>query len=238
MRYDKLKLMIIKKIRDIIFLIIFGRGKFFLFFLRTNLKHMCLGQKYNYDFKNTNFSNKWFFDNLSYIYLIFKKKKNQINSVLEIGSYEGQSASFFLKYFPNIKISCVDIWKNQNLNYKNVDFNNIEKRFDKNLEDYKNQVRKYKGTSKNFFFQNNIKNFDLIYIDGSHYFKHVYHDALKSFKILNINGYILFDDYLFKYKSEKYSHPIYAINKFLKKYKNKIKIIAIYRQVLIQKISE
>ena len=51
-------------------------------------------------------------------------------------------------------------------------------------------------------------------------------------------GYILFDDYLFKYKSEKYSHPIYAINKFLRKYKNKIKIIAIYRQVLIQKISE
>ena len=152
MRYDKLKLMIIKKIRDIIFLIIFGRGKFFLFFLKTNLKHMFLGQKYNYDFKNTNFSNKWFFDNLSYIYLIFKKKKNQINSVLEIGSYEGQSASFFLKYFPNIKISCVDIWKNQNLNYKNVDFNNIEKRFDKNLEDYKNQVTKYKGTSKNFFF--------------------------------------------------------------------------------------
>ena len=36
---------------------------------------MFLGQKYNYDFKNTNFSNKWFFDNLSYIYLIFKKKK-------------------------------------------------------------------------------------------------------------------------------------------------------------------
>ena len=34
------------------------------------------------------------------------------------------------------------------------------------------------------------------------------------------------------------SHPIFAINKFLNKYQEKIEIIAIYRQVLIKKISE
>ena len=238
MRYDKIKLIIIKKIRDLIFLIIFGRGKFFLIFLKTNIKHIFLSEKFDYDFKNTNFSNKWFFDNLSYICLFFKKKKNQINSILEIGSYEGQSASFFLNYFPNVKLTCVDIWKNQNLNYKNINFDNVEKRFDDNLGNYKSKVIKFKGPSKNFFFQNKTIDFDLIYIDGSHYFKHVYHDALQSFKVLNINGYILFDDYLFKYKSQKEAHPIYAINKFLKKYKNKIKIIAMYRQVLVQKISK
>jgi len=75
-------------------------------------------------------------------------------------------------------------------------------------------------------------------VDGSHYKYHVYQDAINSFKNLKINGYILFDDYLFKYKSKKNSHPLFAINKFLIKYKKKIKIIAIYRQVLIKKISD
>ena len=131
------KFIINKKIRDIIFLIIFGRGNFFFLFLKTNVKHIFLSEKFNYDFKNTNFSNKWFFDNVSYIYLFFKKKKNQINSILEIGSYEGQSASFFLNYFLNVKLTCVDIWKNQNENYKNVNFDNVEKRFDENLANYK-----------------------------------------------------------------------------------------------------
>ena len=31
----------------------------------------------------------------------------------------------------------VDIWKNQNENYKNVNFDNVEKRFDENLANYK-----------------------------------------------------------------------------------------------------
>ena len=42
MRYDKIKFIIIKKIRDIIFLIIFGRGNFFFLFLKTNVKHIFL----------------------------------------------------------------------------------------------------------------------------------------------------------------------------------------------------
>ena len=47
----------------------------------------------------------------------------------------------------------------------------------------------------------------------------VYQDAINSFKNLKINGYILFDDYLFKYKSQKInSHPLFAINKFLIEY--------------------
>ena len=53
----------------------------------------------------------------------------------------------------------------------------------------------------------------------------MYYDALQSFKVLNINGYILFDDYLFKYKSQKDSHPIYAVNKFLKNIKIKLELL-------------
>ena len=103
----------------------------------------------------------------------------------------------------------------------------LKKDSDENLANYKSQVTKFKGSSKKFFFQNKVKDFDLIYIDGSHYYKHVYYDALQSFKVLNINGYILFDDYLFKYKSQKDSHPIYAVNKFLKNIKIKLELLNI-----------
>ena len=125
-------------------------------FLKTNVKHIFLSEKFNYDFKNTNFSNKWFFDNVSYIYL-FLKKKNQINSILEIGSYEGQSASFFLNYFLNVKLTCVDIWKNQNENYKNVNFDNVEKRLMRILQTIKVKLQNLKGHQKNFFFKIKLK---------------------------------------------------------------------------------
>ena len=238
MKYNEIRITIIKKIRDIYFLIKFGRGKFLFKYFFTFFYHLFLKKKFNFDFENANFSNKWFYQNTSYMNFFLSSKKKEINNILEIGSYEGQSALFFLKYFLNPKITCVDIWENQESNYKNIEFKDIEKSFDKNLENYKKKIFKFRGTSKKFFQKNKNTDFDFIFVDGSHYMKHVYQDAINSFKSLKINGYILFDDYLFKYKSQNNSHPIFAINKFLNKYKKKIEIIAIYRQVLVKKISE
>lgn len=238
MKYNEIKLTIIKKIRDIYFLLRFGKGKFIFKYIQTYFSHLILKKKYLFDLKYTNFSNKWFYQNISYINFFFKDKKENINKILEIGSYEGQSALFFLKYFINSRITCVDIWQNQNQNYKNIDFNNVEKNFDKNLEKYQERIIKFRGSSNDFFEKNEVKDFDLIFVDGSHYMDDVYQDAINSFKNLKLNGYVLFDDYLFKYKLKKNSHPLFAINKFLIEYKKKIKIIAIYRQVLVKKISD
>ena len=238
MKYLELKLILIKKVRDVYFLIKYGKGKFFINYIKTFFYHFFFKKKFIFDFEDTKFSNKWFYQNQSYLILFLIRKKTKFNNILEIGSYEGQSAFFFLKFFPNSKITCVDIWEDQKSNYKNINFNDVEESFDRNLLNYKKRIFKFKGKSKNFFHKKNIQKYDLIFIDGSHYINHVYMDAINSFKNLNINGYILFDDYLFNYRSKKNSHPIYAINKFLKKYKDKIKIIAIYRQVLVKKISE
>ena len=237
MKFSKIKLNIIKKIRDIYFLIKFGRGKFLIKYFRTFLYYLNQKKDFNFNFEDTNFSNIWFYQNVPYMHLFLLNQKNKIKYILEIGSYEGQSAFFFLKYFKNSSITCVDIWEDQESNYKNINFKNIEETFDKNLYNLQSRIIKKKKTS-NFFFKTNFKkDFDLVFIDGSHYIKHVYQDAVNSFKCLRLGGYILFDDYLFNYRSQSNSHPIFAINKFLKKYRKKIKIIAIYRQVLIKKIS-
>lgn len=238
MKYNGIKLTIIKKVRDIYFLLRFGQGRFFFRYIYTYFCHLIFKKKFSFDFEKTMFSNKWFYQNISYINFLLKNKKKNINKILEIGSYEGQSSFFFLKYFINSHITCVDIWQNQNQNYKNIDFDNVEKNFDKNLEKYQERIIKFRGSSNDFFEKNEVKDFDLIFIDGSHYMDDVYQDAINSFKNLKLNGYILFDDYLFKYKSKTNSHPLFAINKFLIEYKNKIKILAIYRQVLVKKVSE
>ena len=46
------------------------------------------------------------------------------------------------------------------------------------------------------FFNNNDKNFDIIFIDGLHYYKQVINDIKNSLQILNDDGFILVHDCL------------------------------------------
>lgn len=80
------------------------------------------------------------------------------------------------------------------------------------------------------FWERGIR-FDFIYVDGDHREESVYNDAVGSFEVLNDGGYILFDDYLWKTTGIKS-----GIDRFLKNYNSKIKIILINYQVLIQRI--
>lgn len=242
MKSQKFKMILIKKIRDIIFLLCYGRGNYLFYYFKTLIStvfYYTFNQsKKKFEEKHKGkFSNSWFNENLKYLFFFLSEKQKDFKKILEIGSFEGNSTLFFLNYFKNSLIHCVDIWEDQKSNYKGINFSSIEDKFDYNIKEYKSRINKWKSSSKNYFKYNNVS-YDLIFIDGSHYYKDVYLDAINSFKFCKINGYILFDDYLFKYKSKKNAHPIFAINKFLKKYKNKIKIIAVYRQVLIKKISQ
>ena len=78
--------------------------------------------------------------------------------------------------------------------------------------------------------------FNFIYVDGSHFYDDVLNDAQSAFKILNEGAYMLFDDYNWNFHKNG-KNPINAINSFLKQNKEKIKIIYISQQVLIQKIN-
>jgi len=163
--------------------------------------------------------------------------KNSIIEILEIGSWEGRSACFFLNYFKNSILTCVDTWKGSPENFDNniVDLSSVEKNFDKNIFEFENRVTKNRMQSK-IFFEKNKKKFDFIYIDGSHYYDDVLNDAQEGFKVLKKNSYMLFDDYDWNfYKYGK--NPINAINFFLNLNKEKIKIIYISSQVLIKKIN-
>ena len=162
--------------------------------------------------------------------------KNNIEQILEIGSWEGRSSCFFLNYFKNSTLNCVDTWEGSEENFIDgkPDLNLVENNFDKNVAEYNKRLIKHKTASKNFFSLNR-KNFDFIYIDGSHYYDDVLNDAQEGFKVLKENSYMLFDDYNWNF--HKYGkNPINAINLFLKINKKKLKIVYVSEQILIQKI--
>ena len=171
---------------------------------------------------------KKYFDNLN---------KDKIKEILEIGSWEGRSSCFFLKYFDKSILTCVDTWKGSEENFVDEDPNLkiVEKNFDYNISEYKNRIIKRK-TSSNIFFKDNKKKYDFIYIDGSHSYEDVLSDAKFGYDSLNYNSYMLFDDYDWKFYKDK-KNPINAINLFLKTNKIKIKIIYVSSQVLIKKIA-
>lgn len=109
----------------------------------------------------------------------------------------------------------------------------VEDNFDHNVNSFKNVIKN--KTTSDIFFMNNKNTYDLILIDGSHKGTQVIKDLENSFKYLKKEGYILSDDYDYTFYDLN-NNVAKAFNNFYLKNKNQIKIVYIYRQVLIQKV--
>ena len=84
----------------------------------------------NYVRENMTFSNDWFSHNITTWVSVFKKeiKSNKRLDILEIGSYEGASAVFLLKYFQTSSLQCVETFEGSD-EHKDLNFNEIKKKF-------------------------------------------------------------------------------------------------------------
>mgnify|MGYP001158147805 FL=1 len=199
--------------------------------LNLNWKRKLLNESIQKDF---NFNTNWHSlvqKNLDPIF-----DKFSIQKILEIGSFEGQSACYFSKKISKGQIHCVDTWKgDDDLREKNIDFKIIEKNFDKNIKlakEIKPSVNffKYKNESykqlSQFIAQGKENFFDLIYIDGAHDSQNVLFDAVSSFKLVKEGGVIIFDDYLWESKDKNIiNSPKFAIDSFVNIFQNKLYVI-------------
>ena len=230
-----------KLIRNIINLISIDTPYFIIinyiknYFPNYRKKKECLKIEKNIylNFRSEDISKKWFTNNL---YFIKKNLANtKIKNLLEIGSYEGRSALFFLDLFKINKISCVDTWSGSD-EHKDINFHAIENNFDLNTKSFKEKktLLKFKMTSDEFFKQNKNK-FDFIYVDGDHAKDQVYKDLINSWSILNSNGFLLIDDYMWWYFKDLKKNPASAVNSFINKYFDQVREIVIWHQVLLQK---
>lgn len=123
--------------------------------------------------------------------------------ILEIGSWEGRSALFFLNYLPNASITCVDTFAGSiehrawPLSQQELQLRDIEKRFDNNLAPFAHRVHKRKQDSLVALGKLGIegRRFDLVFVDGSHLAIDVYRDGVLSWPLVVPGGIVIFDDY-------------------------------------------
>jgi predicted O-methyltransferase YrrM len=150
-------------------------------------------------------------------------------SFLEIGTYEGRSATRLLENIltnADSKIVCIDLYKQSNLDF-NLKETGAESKVDLRI-----------GYSRDIIIQL-AGDYDFVYIDGSHWSCDVLEDAVLAFRKVKIGGIIGFDDYLWDDPlHNQHGTPKIAIDTFLSCYAHKIEVIEHGYQVWLRKLSD
>lgn len=101
--------------------------------------------------------------------------KTEDLTIVEVGSYAGESAVIWAQEFPQAKIYCIDPFEggfDENDICSNVDYTEIEAEFDSRTKDYKNIIKLKKYSTEV------IQYCDVLYLDGDHTYYGVKRDIL------------------------------------------------------------
>ncbi len=162
--------------------------------------------------------------------------------VLEIGSWEGRSALFFLNYFPASHVVCVDTFSGNIEHMRNPHFATLvpetERRFDANVAAFTARVEKIKGPSADVLPQLGVasRRFDIVYVDGSHRAADVYSDGALAWPMVARDGIVIFDDYEFDEIKDESERPKLGIEAFLAAFDGQYRLVHKAYQVVIAKL--
>jgi predicted O-methyltransferase YrrM len=133
--------------------------------------------------------------------------------VLEIGSWEGDSALFFWNFL-GARVTCIDNWENPTLARKVAQ--EVEDNFDANTAGKPITKIKMDSTKALYLLEKERRLFDLVYVDGSHYRDQVMVDSCLAWRLLRLGGIMIWDDYRDYTRTEPdYKRPEQAINLFV-----------------------
>ncbi len=154
---------------------------------------------------------------------------------LEIGSFEGRSAIWFLENIlnqPGSTLTCIDIFDPE-----------FEATFDHNIAQFPEPERviKIKAASQHALPTLKPNYFDFAYIDGSHDATDVLTDVILTWPLLKPGAVIIFDDYGYKglgawVRPEK--TPRIAIDAFLRIYEKHVEVLHRGYQIALRKRTE
>ena len=204
--------------------------------------------KFNAEFEavanERNFTTDWTDLNTGEWIIAFPKvfSRDDPISILEIGSWEGRSALFFLTYFRNSRLTAIDTWEGSDEHKVQDGFEveSTESRFDRNLSAFDPRLTKLKGSSQQVLptLLPGKEQFDIVYVDGSHLADDVLIDGIYGWRLLKPGGIIIFDDLAWKFYPRRQDNPAWAIGAFLKYYKGNVKMLNMRYQGIIQKIGK
>jgi predicted O-methyltransferase YrrM len=175
-------------------------------------------------------------------FTLMQRYRGRRTRVLEVGSWEGRSALFFLNYLPRSHIVCIDTFAGGKEHRQTDDFRSflrrVERRFDTNTRPFGRRVEKIKATSSDALaaLGRQDRRFDIAYIDGSHLAADVLSDATLTWPLIAPGGLVIFDDYLWDNGQGPSEIPKPGIDAFLAAIKGHYRLVWNGYQIAIVKL--
>jgi predicted O-methyltransferase YrrM len=163
--------------------------------------------------------------------------------ILEIGSWEGRSALFFLKFLPGSRITCIDTFSGGDDQVRQAqlfaEVPHVESRFDRNLAAYAARVEKIKSRSVPALeaLAAAGRRFDLAYIDGSHLRPDVMDDSVRVWPLVVPGGVLIWDDYDWRPDLPDHERPQPAIDQFLAEHAGNFRLLARAQQMIVERLA-
>jgi predicted O-methyltransferase YrrM len=163
---------------------------------------------------------------------------------LEIGAFEGRSAVWTIENMMEDggEIVCIDTWEGGD-EHTPEDMAGTEGRFKHNIglvmgNFVDRKVQPIKSTSVEALggLIAQKKQFDFIYIDGSHIAKDVLTDACMSWPLLKDKGFMVFDDYMWRPPGfGPMQRPKIAVDTFINMFEDELIVTHIGYQLIVRK---
>jgi predicted O-methyltransferase YrrM len=182
-------------------------------------------------FKEREFTSDWTSDHFQTWARLLEPLRQRPVDILEVGSFEGRSATFFLEYLPLSHIICID-------RFRSHTHPGYERRFRRNMKRYGARVEAIRAESITALqsLLPSARCFDVIYIDGGHARDDVLIDSLLCWRLLRVGGIMIWDDY--RLNIEPYCGPQEAIDHALQLYNGAFVELHRAEQVIIRKTEE
>ena len=184
----------------------------------------------------------WHFPN--WIKLLARYRDRRAH-VLEIGSWEGRSALFFLNFLPRARLTCIDSFAGGQEHREAAardakearSLKMLERRFDANVRAFTRRIEKITANSADALAQLGVKKrrFDIAYVDGGHRATEVYTDAVLTWPLIARGGMVIFDDYQWQEMPKQVDNPGPGIDAFLKSIDGQYRVALRSYQVAIVK---
>jgi predicted O-methyltransferase YrrM len=181
--------------------------------------------------RGNEFSSDWTSHHFELWTRVLAPLRERATEILEVGSYEGRSATFFLEYLPTAKIVCVDRFAQKTAP-------GYARRFRHNMARFGSRVEPIRGEAMVVLHSllPNPRRFDLIYIDGSHCRDDVLIDTLLCWRLLRVGGLLIWDDYALDISP--FDGPQAAIDIALHLYSGTWEQVHRGQQVIVRKTGE
>ena len=184
----------------------------------------------------------WHFPNWMRLLAPFRARPTRM---LEIGSWEGRSALFFLNYLPQMRLTCIDTFAGgqEHRDAAAADAREaellqaLESRFDGNVAVFAGRIDKIKAASADALIGLGLadRRFDLAYIDGGHRAREVYADCALTWPLMVRGGLVIIDDYQWAEMPDPMDNPKPGVDSFLRSVEGQYRMVLDDYQLAIEK---